>query len=266
MPTDGPAAIPSPANRFRWQRVAELVANDLRTRILGGDLDDGDQLPKEEELRAEYQVSKPSLREAMRILEAEGLLTVRRGNMGGALVHRPSATNVAYTLAMVLRTDDVGIDDVAQALREVEPACAALCAEVTGRKRTIVPELRAIQKEARQSVDDLVRATDLSRQFHETIVRRCGNRSLIVMVGALEAVWSSHETGWSRAVDPQHVPVEERRAALDRHDELIARIAAGDASGARELSWRHLCEVQQYPDPDSGDGHVVPALVRDRFN
>ena len=88
--------------------MAELVADRLRSRILTGDLEDGDLLPKEEELREIYPVSKPSFREAMRILEAQGLITIRRGNVGGAVVHRPTANNVAYTLAMVLANERGG--------------------------------------------------------------------------------------------------------------------------------------------------------------
>ena len=69
-----------------FRRLAEQVADELRRRILGGELADGSVLPKEDELLLEFPVSKPSLREAMRILEAEGLLRVRRGKLGGAVV------------------------------------------------------------------------------------------------------------------------------------------------------------------------------------
>ena len=103
----------TPLDKLKWQRVAVSVANHLRDRILTGDLDDGDILPKEDVLRTLFPVSKPSLREAMRILETEGLVTIRRGNMGGAVVHRPSASNVAYSLALVLRSEGAGTDAVA---------------------------------------------------------------------------------------------------------------------------------------------------------
>src|ERR1700761_8933558 len=94
---------------LRSPKVAEVVAARLRRRILTGELEDGELLPKEEELREQYPVSKPSFREAQRILEAEGLITIRRGNVGGAVVHRPSANNVAYTMAMVLASRGANI-------------------------------------------------------------------------------------------------------------------------------------------------------------
>ena len=253
----------SPRN-LRWQRLAELVANRLRDRILSGDLHDGALLPKEEELRETYPVSKPSIREAMRILEAEGLITVRRGNVGGAVVHRPSSTNVAYTLAMVLRAENVGFHDVAMALREVEPACAALCAERKDRRRAVVPKLRAIHKESLKMVDDLVVATEISRRFHEAIVSLCGNGSLIIIVGALETLWSTHETGWSLTKGADQLPVHERRQALQAHAEMIDAIADGDATGARELTALHLQAVQNYPSMND-DNSVAPERLKDRL-
>jgi DNA-binding FadR family transcriptional regulator len=93
---------PAFAAQLHQPRVAELVADALRQRILGGDLTDGQLLPNQENLLTEFSVSKPSLREALRILEAEGLITVRRGNVGGAVIHQPQARHAAYTLALVL--------------------------------------------------------------------------------------------------------------------------------------------------------------------
>src|SRR6185437_11021917 len=163
------------ASTFRPPRVAQLVASQLRQRILTGELQEGTVLPKEDWLREQYPVSKPALREAMRILEAEGLITVRRGSVGGSVVHRPSTNTVAYAMAMVLASRAGGIDDVARALRECEPTCAALCAERADRRRTVLPKLRMVQEESLRDITDLVFATTISRQFHETIVRCCGN-------------------------------------------------------------------------------------------
>lgn len=259
-PEDPSTAGPRLAD-LRSPRVAELVADHLRRRILSGDLDDGELLPKEEELRGQYPVSKPSFREAMRILEAEGLITVRRGNVGGAVVHRPSANNVAYTMAMVLATRNAGVSDVARALRECEPTCAALCAERTDRRRQVVPKLRKVHKESRRDLGDLVYATTVSRRFHEALVQYCGNESLILMVGALEAIWSSHETGWaSRIRDPESVPIEERRAAFDVHEQMIQLIDDGDSDRVRELAAAHLAVAQTYPRPD-GPGTIDPMRI-----
>ena len=75
--------------RLSQPRIAEMIADSLRRRILEGELADGDVLPKVDDLLLEFPVSKPSIREAMRILETEGLISVRRGNVGGAIIHSP---------------------------------------------------------------------------------------------------------------------------------------------------------------------------------
>src|ERR1700694_2499717 len=132
-----------PARRqLRQPRLAELVAESLRLRITSGVLQEGDLLPKLEELLEEFQVSKPSLREALRILETEGLITVRRGNVGGAVVHAPGNRDAGYMIGLVLESRNVTMSDLAGAIRRVEPICAALCALRPDRNTAVVPRPR----------------------------------------------------------------------------------------------------------------------------
>lgn len=250
----------------RFQRLAEQVADDLRRRILNNELPEDSSLPVEELLRAEYPVSKPTLREAMRVLEAEGLITVRRGSIGGAVVHRPTADNVAYTLGLVLASRGVDISDVAAALREVEPACAAACAERPDRHETVVPRLRELYERSVEVADDFIAVTAASRQFHEAVVQLCGNESLASMAGALESLWSTHESDWAqRSTENVDIPVEERLEALKAHLELLELIEAGDAEGARATAAQHLHLVQGYPSGDDETGRIDPDAVRRTF-
>ncbi|WP_068049857.1 FadR/GntR family transcriptional regulator [Nocardia speluncae] len=263
---DRKSPVPDPGN-LRWRRLAEMVADQIRQRILRGDLAEGDVLPKEAEMRDQYPVNVQSLREAMRILEAEGLLRVRRGNRGGAVVHRPTPGNVAYSLSMVLAMSDTDITDVGRALHEVEPMCAALCAERDDRAETVVPVLRELHEKSLRELDDLVAATALSRRFHESVVQLCGNRSLIVLAGALEALWSSHVTDWaSERADPATIPLTERAQALAVHGQILQCIEDGDAASARVIAARHLRDVQTYPhDPQRARVPLDPAVARDRL-
>src|ERR1700719_666636 len=89
--------------QLRQPRIADLIASCLRSRIVNGEIADGKLLPKQDELLEEFEVSRPSLREALRILETEGLITVRRGNMGGAVVHRPKPEAAAFMMGLVLQ-------------------------------------------------------------------------------------------------------------------------------------------------------------------
>ena len=108
-------------------RVGESVARELRERILTGEY--VDTLPKQEALMADFEVSAPSIREAFRVLEAEGLIVVRRGNVGGATIRLPNADDTAYALGLALQAKSVRVSEVAAALWSIEPAVARLCAE-----------------------------------------------------------------------------------------------------------------------------------------
>ena len=90
--------------RIRPPPFADLVAVRLRYDILSGRLKEVDVLPSQEALFSEFGVSPPALREAVHILEADGLISVRRGNVGGAVVHLPSSERTAQMISMVLQT------------------------------------------------------------------------------------------------------------------------------------------------------------------
>lgn len=229
-------------------RVAGVVAEQLRSRILRGDLPDGSRLPKEDELRAAFGVGKPALREAMRILEEEGLVSIIRGNRGGAIVHAPTASAVAYSLGLSLTARAVTTADVGAALREIEPICASLCARRPDRRREVIPQLRSLVAESESAVLDSNEISILSRRFHERMVASCGNETLIVLVGALEVLWSSHVRGAS--VDTYHrlgspLDATRLRRSVSEHRRIVELIASGDADGVRVAVTQHLDRVQK---------------------
>src|ERR1700742_1431770 len=184
--------------RFRQPRIAELVASQLRDDILSGRLKEGDVLPSQESLFAEFGVSPPALREAIHILEIDGLISVRRGNVGGAVIHRPSAARTAHMIGMVLQTRASTPADVSEALLHLEPICAGMCAAREDRVTEVVPYLQAEIDLQTEQFDDLTRYVPNARRFHETIVSRCGNEPMILLIGSLELIWSAHESSvWS---------------------------------------------------------------------
>ena len=102
---------PCPQDATPQRRIAETVAADLRERILA--VRSSIALPTQDQLVREFGVSYPSVREALRILETEGLVTVRRGSIGGAEVHRPDQSSAAYHLGLVLQGAGVTLGDLA---------------------------------------------------------------------------------------------------------------------------------------------------------
>ena len=114
---------------LRVPKTAELVAHNLRKRIVRGELREGESLPAEATLTEQFGVSRPTLREAFRVLETEQLITVRRGARGGAAVHAPSAAMVARYAGFFLEHDGASLADVLEARVAVESPAAGLAAE-----------------------------------------------------------------------------------------------------------------------------------------
>jgi GntR family transcriptional regulator, transcriptional repressor for pyruvate dehydrogenase complex len=244
--------------QMRQPRVAELVANALRHQILSGQLQEGSLLPKQGDLLEEFRVSKPSMREALRILESEGLLTVRRGNVGGAVVHVPQSQNAAYALGLILKARNVTLRDVGVALKQLEPICASLCAGREDRHKTVLPVLNEIQQETRRALSDRLAVTRLARQFHEALVQHCGNETIITTVGAIESLWSSHEQAWAReATERGEFPVELASTALEVHDDLIHLIDIGDVDATAIAARNHLANTHFFGVSDDAQMLVL---------
>jgi DNA-binding FadR family transcriptional regulator len=233
--------------RIRQPRVAELVASRLREDILSGHLREGDVLPSQENLLTEFQVSPPALREAIHILEADGLISVRRGNLGGAVVHLPSAQRTAHLISMVLQARAATPADISMALMHLEPICAGMCAAREDRITEVVPYLEeAIQTQISES-DDPSTYVPNARRFHEVLVSRCGNEPMILVIGSLELIWSSHESlVWSDDAGLDSPAAQKtQRAALRDHQRLLEAIRDGNGLRATRLAQDHLAVARR---------------------
>ena len=232
------------APRIRQPRVAEIVASRLRDDILSGRLKEGDILPSQESLFTEFGVSPPALREAIHILEVDGLVSVRRGNMGGAVVHLPSADRTAHMISMVLQSRSSPPADVSGALIHLEPICAGMCAARKDRMTEVVPYLHAEIDRQEAQFEDTAQYVGNAPRFHEALVLRCGNEPMILLIGSLELIWSAHESSvWGDDGGPmQHKTM---RAALRDHQRLLDAIRDGSADRAVRLARDHLAAARR---------------------
>jgi GntR family transcriptional repressor for pyruvate dehydrogenase complex len=241
-----PAVVMAQRGQFAQPSIAELVADDIRARIVEGTLPDGSMLPKQDQLISEFRVSRGSFREALRILENEGLISVRRGNVGGAQVHAPTPESAARTLGLVLQARDVALDDLAAALAVLEPACAAHCAQRPDRNGTLVPHLHELNIRCRAlEPHDIAEAQRNLEAFHQAIIDGCGNATLVIVIGALESLWSLHKKAWADSAEGTgSTPEPELRASVvAAHEEITDAIEAGDPGRAHQLVAAHLAEV-----------------------
>jgi GntR family transcriptional regulator, transcriptional repressor for pyruvate dehydrogenase complex len=227
--------------------LPELIADGLRKAIVNGELEDGSLLPNQDELSERFGVSKPTLREAVRILHAEHLLSTRRGKLGGAIVHRPTVKGAAYTLGLLLQGQGTPQSDVLDALSMIEPRCVALCAQRKDRAKTVVPVLR---KAVDELVDELAAHEEGSaasflraeRLFHNELVGRCGSPTLAAVVGTLEELWGAQQWAEIDIADQQGVRrnIALRKHVLESHEEILKAVEAGDAELAAQHAEQHL--------------------------
>lgn len=247
------------AQPLRIPNAAEMIAATLRRQIVRGELEEGRSLPPEGKLLAQFGVSGPTLRAAYRILESEGLITVRRGSRGGARVHRPSITVASRYVGLLLQMDEVALDDLFGARVILEPPLAGIVASKS--TNAIVKELRERLEEEEQSLDDSQAFSHATTAFHESIVRLAGNRTVATLISLL---WELFELHTSEAVaETEDAPNERsrRRAALRAHQRLVDLIEAGDADGA-EAFWRdHMRAVAQLFSKTYGPKTVFELLA-----
>jgi GntR family transcriptional regulator, transcriptional repressor for pyruvate dehydrogenase complex len=252
--------------RYRAPRLAEIIAGTLRERILSGEIADGELLPKQEDLLAEFRVSVPSIREAMRILETEGLIRVQRGNVGGALVQVPRPSNAAYTLGLVLQSRAATLEDVGQALASLGPLCVRLACERSDRMKTVLPALRDVHAETLEALDDPEEFRRRARRFHQVLVDTCGNATLGLMVGALESLWSAHEAELAapRSAEGEFSTAKLRRSSVREHERLMELITAGDATRAERYAATHLAKATRHTlQFEAGGAAIRAALLRE---
>jgi DNA-binding FadR family transcriptional regulator len=222
---------------IRVPKAAELVANRIRRAIVTGRLKDGESLPSETRLMEEFQVSRPTVREGIRVLESLGLITVGRGARGGARVTQPDSGVVASAAAMALQTRGATIEDLFEARALIEPQAARLAAE--RRPKEAAEALRSHVELELHVVDDFVAITRAIAEFHTLLMEQCGNQTLAVFGTALKNVFE--RAMLSTQAGEQPVDDAERRASLRyglrSHAKLADLIEAGNADDA-EAHWR----------------------------
>ncbi|WP_409330023.1 FadR/GntR family transcriptional regulator [Trujillonella humicola] len=234
---------PAPiGQQVRVPKMAELVASQLRRQIVRGELAEGEALPSEAALMAQFHVSRPTLREAFRVLESESLITVRRGARGGARVQLPRPEVAARYAGLILQHRGTTLEDLYVARSLIEPQAVGLLA----RSRTAedVARLRAAVED--EPSDDRAQIVRAHERFHTLLIELTGNQTLQVLIGIIEHLTDTAD--WSR-LHPNQTSAEvkrDSRRSLRAHYKVIELIEAGDDDAAEDLWRRHLIATKEY--------------------
>jgi DNA-binding FadR family transcriptional regulator len=231
--------LPAP----RALKTAEVIAARLRGRIVRGELSPGSRLPPEAELQQQFGVSRPTLREAFRILEAESLVSVRRGARGGAQIVTPDRSVAARHVGSLLQVSGATIGEVYEARMAIEPAAARMLALRGGPAavRTLREHL-TMMRELMAGEPSAEEWSRTSSDFHDLIVELCGNKALAVAAGVLGEIAATHAAvAFARTYGRPDTPATMARAVRS-FTRLADFVEAADGYGA-ERHWRTHLQV-----------------------
>lgn len=227
--------------RVHVPKTAELVANQIRRQIVRGELEEGHSLPAEAELMERFGVSRPTLREAFRILESEALITIRRGSRGGAQVLAPSAEVAARLAGSVLQFRRTTIGDVYAARLLIEPPAAGMLAESPNSRA--VKQLKSYLDAEEAAMGDPDEFAHAAATFHEKVTELAGNITLGVFAQILSEIIDRHTAEVVRKEPSQPSDI---KAAHRSHEKLYDLIAAGDVERARDHWDQHMRAIGQW--------------------
>ncbi|WP_094362684.1 FadR/GntR family transcriptional regulator [Enemella dayhoffiae] len=214
----------------RLPKASDVVVTAIRDRILRQRLPVGHRLPSEVELAAELGVGRVAVREALRLLERDGLVEVRRGVTGGVFVRHPELGQVSDVISLLFATRSTTIAEWVEFRLLLEPTAAELAARhATAEQR----EVFAVHAAA--AGVDLAYVPDL----HLAVAEASGNSVLAVSLESLRRPFTEH-------FRPRLISEADLEATSAAHIRISERILAGDAPGARRAMTRHLTGYRDY--------------------
>jgi GntR family transcriptional regulator, transcriptional repressor for pyruvate dehydrogenase complex len=200
--------------------------------VLAGQLIEGDVLPSERALMADTGLGRATVREALRILEVEGLITPRLGRYGGWTVRRPDRSVVTRSIDGFIRGTGIRLADLLATREAIEPSCAALAAEHRTAEDLAAIELHGEQ--LRALVRDRPAFLRENVRWHLAVVDATHNELLIAIMSALgDAIHDGTDI-------EQFVSLKVRRAAIADHEAVVAAIRDQDPEAARRRMHRHV--------------------------
>ena len=224
----------------RIPKMAQVVAAELRAKILQGEFKPGHSLLSEATLMEQYDVSRPTLREALRLLEAQDLISVRRGSHRGPVVSLPDASVTARAVAIQLQLRGATLADVYQFRMIYEPTAARMAAENATPEG--VKTLRAIVEEEARCQGNYRAFAEVSWRFHSVLIGLSNNATMAVVTESLQHINEQYAArGMSVALDRD----EQQARSVKAHRKLVDLIEKGAGAEAERFWARHMAAVAE---------------------
>lgn len=223
--------------RRRTPKASEVIARDLAAHIVDAGLEEGAMLPTEREMVETLGVGRTTLREALRLLETRGVLTIRPGPRGGPAVRHPRPADLGAALELILQFEQASLADVMEAREALRPMVARLAAERIDDEK--VAALRESVARMIEHEDDEEFFFEENARFHTLVAEASGSVVLRVFSESLKSVADGAFAGI-------HYNVKRRRAVARAHARIVDALAAHDTDAAADAMHRHLVAARRY--------------------
>ncbi len=230
--------------------MSDEIVRQIEDKILINELEPGSVLPSEGELMKQFGVSRSTIRESLRMLEASGMIKVRQGQRGGAVVTRVTNDFISDFLFKAFRLGRIPGESIGQFRIVVEPAMAGFLATIGDIGPALMAEFERNIADA-QKICDGKRVTGYrNMDFHVLLAIATGNPMFIIM-------WNTLRSHLALISSPVLVPHENQRATIEYHRKILNAIKEHDPENARLHMHNHLIEVHRVvKDADFG-GYVI---------
>ncbi|MFC0112474.1 FadR/GntR family transcriptional regulator [Kibdelosporangium aridum] len=218
-------------------RASDAIISQLRSMISSGELRPGDRLPSERALAEQFQVGRNSVREALRMLEANGVVELKTGSSGGAFLTSGRTDLLARNLADIIQLRTFTVADLTEAALEVESSVIRLACERGGDELFDALDAKLAEADKLTAVGELALKSRLHIEFHQLLADATGNPILVMLMGSLAELRYDLTLSFG-PTDDEYIPRTLR--------ELAARIRARDAEGANEVLARYLATMYEH--------------------
>ncbi|MGE7637323.1 FadR/GntR family transcriptional regulator [Peribacillus frigoritolerans] len=220
-------------------KVYEVIFNQIKESFISGELKPGDKLPPERELSNLFKVSRTSIREALRVLEINGVIEIRPGD--GTFIRQSDVQSLIEQLSTsIIKTEDNMVYEMLEVRRVIETECAFLAAQ-RANSLDLQNILKALEEMARSEHDEeLGLRADLL--FHHSIAQATNNSIYAGLVHTLSDQMKNtiRATRWHRFAKPGHF-----QETLQEHKEIYYSIALKDADKAKQLMNAHIIRIRE---------------------
>jgi len=223
-------------------KVFQDVVEQIQEAIFDGRLETGQILPAERELKAMLNVSRGTLREALRVLEQKGLIEIKLGVGGGSVVKAVDTEQISESLGLLIRSQKVSLNHLAQFREDVEGIIAAHAAQWHGKED--LKNLKQLLSKALECVasgrSQRNAFINIDKQIHMTMAGITGNP---IYISVLHSIHDNIHRYYDRFLSMEEPEIQENYQDLCN---IVVAIENGQVERARELAQHHVKRFNQY--------------------